>query len=131
MSSIYLYMQTTGLMNNDSKDKEIGMAKVENITENDFETKVIESDLPVLVDFTAAWCGPCKMVSPLVEELAGDWEGKARVYKMDVDANPTMPVQYSVLSIPALLLFVNGEVAARVAGFKPKKQLLKAFEPHL
>ena len=107
------------------------MAKVEYITENDFETKVLGSEIPVLVDFTATWCGPCKMVSPLVEELAGDWVGKAHVYKMDVDSNPNLPVQYGVMGIPALLLFVDGDVAARVAGFKPKKQLLKAFESHL
>jgi len=107
------------------------MAEVEYITENQFESKVLGSELPVLVDFTAAWCGPCKMVSPLVEELAGDWGGKARVYKMDVDVNPNLPVQYGVMGIPALLLFVNGAVAARVAGFKPKKQLIKTFEPHL
>jgi len=107
------------------------MAEVAYITENDFKTKVLESDLPVLVDFTAAWCGPCKRVSPLVEELSVDWAGKANVYKMDVDSNPNLPVQYGVMGIPALLLFVNGEVVARVAGFKPKKQLLKAFESHL
>ena len=107
------------------------MAEVEYITENDFETKVLGSELPVLVDFTATWCGPCKMVSPLVEELAGDWTGKAKVYKIDVDSNPNLPLQYGVLGIPALLLFVEGDVAARVAGFKPKKQLLKAFESHL
>ena len=99
------------------------MAEVEYITEKDFESKVLESELPVLVDFTAAWCGPCKMVSPLVKELAGDWEGKANVYKMDVDSNPNLPVQFGVMGIPALLLFVNGNVAARVAGYKPKKQL--------
>ena len=71
------------------------------------------------------------MVSPLVEELAGEWEGKARVYKLDVDANQDVPIRYGIMGIPALLLFVNGELAARVAGFKPKKQLLKIFEPHL
>ena len=101
------------------------------ITEADFQEKVLDSDLPVLVDFTAAWCGPCKMVSPLVEELAGEWEGKAWVYKLDVDANQDVPIRYGIMGIPALLLFVNGELAARVAGFKPKKQLLKIFEPHL
>ena len=107
------------------------MAEVNYITEEDFEDKVLGSDLPVLVDFTAAWCGPCKMVSPIVEELAGDWEGKAQVYKMDVDENQNVPIQYGIMGIPALLLFVKGEEAARVAGFKPKKQLLKTFEPHL
>jgi thioredoxin 1 len=107
------------------------MAEVNYITEADFEEKVLGSDLPVLVDFTAAWCGPCKMVSPLVEELAGEWEGKARVYKMDVDTNQDVPIRYGIMGIPALLLFVSGDVAARVAGFKPKKQLLKTFDPHL
>ena len=107
------------------------MAEVNYITEEDFEEKVLGSDLPVLVDFTAAWCGPCKMVSPIVEELADDWEGKARIYKMDVDTNQAVPIQYGIMGIPALLLFVSGDVAARVAGFKPKKQLQKTFEPHL
>lgn len=107
------------------------MAEVNYITEADFEEKVLASDLPVLVDFTAAWCGPCKMVTPIVEELAGEWEGKAQVYKMDVDTNQDVPVQFGIMGIPALLLFVSGDVAARVAGFKPKKQLQKIFEPHL
>jgi len=107
------------------------MADVNYINEQDFDEKVLGADLPVLIDFTAAWCGPCKMVSPLVEELAGEWEGKALVYKMDVDTNQALPIQYGVMGIPALLLFVNGEVAARVAGYKPKKKLLKTFEPHL
>jgi thioredoxin 1 len=107
------------------------MAEVNYITEADFDEKVLSSDLPVLIDFTAAWCGPCKMVTPIVEELAGEWEGKALVYKMDVDANQALPVEYGIMGIPALLLFVSGDVAARVTGFKPKKQLLKIFEPHL
>lgn len=107
------------------------MAEVSYITEADFEEKVLKSNLPVLVDFTAAWCGPCKMVSPIVEELAGEWGDKARVYKMDVDTNPAVPIQYGIMGIPALLLFANGDVAERVAGYKPKKQLLKIFGTHL
>ena len=107
------------------------MAEVNYITEAEFEDKVLAAEVPVLIDFTAAWCGPCKMVSPVVEELAGEWEGKARVYKMDVDANQELPIQYGIMGIPALLLFVKGDVAARVTGFKPKKQLVKIFEPHL
>lgn len=107
------------------------MAEVDFVTEEEFQEKVLDSDLPVLVDFTAAWCGPCKMVSPIVEELAGEWEGRARVFKMDVDTNPAVPIQFGILGIPALLLFVGGEVAARVAGFKPKKQLQETFQPHL
>ncbi len=107
------------------------MAEVVYISEDEFQSRVLESSLPVLVDFTAAWCGPCKMVSPVVEELAGDWEGKAEVFKMDVDSNPGVPLEYGVMGIPALLLFVGGEVAVRVTGFKPKKQLEKAFEGYL
>lgn len=107
------------------------MAEVNYITEGEFEEKVLGSNLPVLVDFTAAWCGPCKMVSPIVEELADEWEGKAMVFKMDVDTNQGVPIQYGIMGIPALLLFVGGDEAARVAGFKPKKQLQKIFEPHL
>ena len=107
------------------------MAEVNYITEADFDEKVLSSDLPVLIDFTAAWCGPCKMVTPILEELAGEWEGKAQVYKMDVDVNQGIPVEYGIMGIPALLLFVNGDVAARVTGFKPKKQMQKIFEPHI
>lgn len=107
------------------------MVEVNYITEAEFEEKVLGSDLPVLVDFTAAWCGPCKMVSPIIEELGEEWEGRARVYKLDVDVNQTVPIQYGIMGIPALLLFVSGDVVARVAGYKPIKQLKKIFEPHL
>jgi len=101
------------------------------VTEETFESDVLRSDLPVLVDFTAAWCGPCKMLSPLVSELAQEWEGKVRIYKMDVDTNQQIPIKYGVMGVPSLILFKDGEIAARLTGFRPIKQLQTTFEPHL
>ena len=101
------------------------------VTEETFESDVLKSDLPVLVDFTAAWCGPCKMLSPLVSELAQEWEGKVRIYKMDVDTNQQIPIKYGVMGVPSLILFKDGEIAARLTGFRPIKQLQTTFEPHL
>jgi thioredoxin 1 len=105
------------------------MADVKYVTEENFETEVLESELPVLVDFTAVWCGPCKMLAPLVDELAEEWQGKVNIYKMDVDASPTTPIKYNVMGVPSLILFKNGEIAARITGFRPKKHLVTTFEP--
>ena len=105
------------------------MSDVKYVTEENFDTKVLESELPVLVDFTATWCGPCKMLAPLVDELAEEWQGKVNIYKMDVDTSPTTPIKYSVMGVPSLILFKNGEIAARITGFRPKKQLVTTFEP--
>jgi len=107
------------------------MADVKYVTDKTFETEVLQSNSPVLVDFTAVWCGPCKMLSPLVEELAEDWQGKVNIYKMDVDTNQATPMKYGVMGVPSLLLFKNGGVAARLTGFKPKKQLITTFQAHL
>ncbi len=107
------------------------MEELNYVTEETFESDVLKSDLPVLVDFTATWCGPCKMLSPLVSELAQEWEGKARIYKMDVDTNQQTPVKYGVMGVPSLILFKDGEIAARITGFRPIKQLQTTFEPYL
>ena len=107
------------------------MADVNYVTEESFDAEVLESDLPVLVDFTAVWCGPCKMIAPMIDELAEDWLGKVNIYKMDVDTSPTIPLKYNVMGVPSLILFKNGEIAARITGFRPKKQLITTFEPHL
>jgi thioredoxin 1 len=101
------------------------------ITDDSFESDVINSELPVLVDFTAVWCGPCKMLAPVVAELNEEWNGKAHVYKMDVDTNPDTPLKYSIMGVPSLILFKDGEIAARVTGFRPKQHLVSTFEPHL
>ena len=105
------------------------MSDVKYVTEENFDTEVLESELPVLVDFTATWCSPCKRVAPMVDELAEEWQGKVNIYKMDVDTSPTTPIKYSVMGVPSLILFKNGEIAARITGFRPKKQLVTTFEP--
>lgn len=107
------------------------MEDLKYVTEDTFESDVIKSEIPVLVDFTAVWCGPCKMLSPVIAELAQDWEGKVNIYKMDVDTNPETPQKYSVMGVPSLILFKDGEIAARITGFRPKKQLISTFEPFL
>ena len=106
------------------------MTEVKYVTEETFDNEVLNSELPVLVDFTAVWCGPCKMLAPLVDELAEEWQGRVSIYKMDVDTSPTTPIKYDVMGVPSLILFKNGEVAARITGFRPKKQLITTFESH-
>ncbi|MBV6511234.1 MAG: thioredoxin [Ignavibacteriales bacterium] len=100
-------------------------------TDANFETEVLKSDLPVLVDFWAVWCGPCKMIAPVVEEIAGEYSGKLKVAKVDVDENPMSGQKYGVRSIPTLLLFKQGKVVETIIGAMPKPKLLDRIKPHL
>ncbi|GMU86130.1 MAG: thioredoxin [Ignavibacteriales bacterium] len=100
-------------------------------TDTNFETEVLQSELPVLVDFWAVWCGPCKMIAPVVEEIAGEYAGKLKVAKVDVDENPASGQKYGVRSIPTLLLFKNGKVVETIIGAMPKPKLLDRIKPHL
>lgn len=100
------------------------------ITDSNFN-EVLQSDQPVLVDFWAEWCGPCKMIGPVVEELAGDYEGKAVVGKVDVDSNPEMSAKYGVRSIPTLLVFKNGEIVDKQVGAVPKGALAAKIDAQL
>lgn len=102
-----------------------------NVTEETFESEVLNAELPVLVDFSAEWCGPCKMVDPIVHELADDWAGQVKVVKIDADESPSILMKYGVMGIPTLMFFVGGEVKERVTGFQPKKKLVKKFEKHI
>jgi thioredoxin 1 len=106
------------------------MAELTNVTEDTFQEEVIDSTEPVLVDFSAVWCGPCKMLDPVVKQLAGEWEGKVKVVKIDADQNPNILTQYGVLGIPTLLFFKEGEIQERVTGFMPKDKLVAKFTPH-
>ena len=93
------------------------------LTDDNFPLEVLQSDQPVLVDFWAAWCGPCRMVSPIVEELVGEYEGRAKVCKLDVDAAQKTAQEYGIRSIPTLLIFREGKVADQVIGAVPKSQI--------
>ena len=106
------------------------MADISEVTDNSFQAEVLETDHPVLVDFWAPWCGPCRMVAPVLEEIAGE-RGDLKIVKLNVDDNQQTAAQFEVLSIPTLILFNNGQVAKRIAGAMPKKRLEAELEPAL
>ena len=104
------------------------MSKPVEVTDSDFSQTVLESGQPVLVDFWAEWCGPCKMIAPVVEELAEEYEGRFSFTKLDVDSNPKVAMQFGIRSIPALLLFKDGKVAEQVIGAVPKALLKRKID---
>jgi thioredoxin 1 len=107
------------------------MSKPQVVSDQNFETEVIKSDTPVLVDFWAAWCGPCRMVAPVLEEIATEQGEKIKIAKLDVDANPITAGRFGVRSIPTMILFKNGREAQRVVGYMPKEKLLQQIGPHI
>ena len=106
------------------------MSEVLHINDADFESIVVNSDIPVLLDFWAPWCGPCKMIAPVLDELAPEFAGKVKIVKMNVDDNQTTPAQFGVRSIPTLLLIKNGQVVATQVGALPKTQLANFINQH-
>lgn len=100
------------------------MSKPVEIDDGSFEAEVIKSDKPVIVDFWATWCGPCKMIAPILEEVATEYDGKLKIAKMDVDSNTKVASQYGIMSIPTLLFFKNGQLVDQVIGAIPKAQLV-------
>ena len=107
------------------------MGNTVEVTDATFENSVINSETPVLVDFWAEWCGPCKMIAPILDELSTEMEGQVVIGKLDVDANPSTAMSYGVMSIPTLLLFKGGEPVERIVGYNPKPQLVGKIQPHL
>jgi thioredoxin 1 len=99
-------------------------------TDSNFDQEALKSDLPVMVDFWAPWCAPCRMVGPIIEELANSYSGKVKVGKLNTDDNPVIASRYGVMSIPTILLFKNGQIVDRIVGAVPKKDFEKVLAAH-
>ena len=104
------------------------MTKPADVTDNEFENEVLKSDLPVLVDFWAPWCGPCRMVAPIVEDLAQEYDGKVRFFKLNTDDNIQTAARYGIRSIPTLMIFKGGQPVDQVIGFRPKSDLKRSID---
>ena len=104
---------------------------ITNSTDANFEQDVLNADQPVMVDFWAAWCGPCKAIAPVLEELAGEYDGKAKIVKINVDDNPQIASQFGIRSIPTLMVFKDGERVDTVMGLQPKDQLATVLDKHV
>jgi thioredoxin 1 len=107
------------------------MAEVPYVSEQNFKSEVLDSSLPVMVDFTATWCGPCKMVDPIVTQLAGEWSGKVKVFKCDADQNPNVLMQYGIMGIPTIMMFKGGQMVERTSGYQPKDKLVSKMGAHI
>jgi thioredoxin 1 len=106
------------------------MTEMQSVSESDFQNEVLNASGPVLVDFSAVWCQPCKALDPLVKQLAAEWQGRVKVVKMDADQSPNILMQYGVLGIPTLLLFKDGQPVERLTGMQSRDKLISKLSPH-
>jgi len=107
------------------------MSELAHFSDASFQQEVLEASGPVLVDFTAVWCGPCKMLAPVVEQIAAEYNGTLKVGKLDIDENQETMLQYGVMGVPTLLLFKGGEAVERLVGYMPKDRIVAKLSPHL
>ena len=107
------------------------MSKPIHINDNSFDEEVLKSTVPVLADFLAEWCGPCRTIAPVLEEIAQEYDGRLKIAKIDVDENPEAPARFGIQGIPTLILFKDGEPVERLVGAMPKDRLLSHLRPHL
>ena len=107
------------------------MAQPLHINENNYQKEVLESNIPVVVDFWATWCGPCKMIAPIIDEMANEYEGKAKICKVDVDNNNSIAVQLGIRSIPTVMIFKDGKVVDTIVGAVPKSQIVAKLNEYL
>ncbi len=107
------------------------MAKPKDVTDAAFEESILKNTVPTLVDFWAPWCGPCRMVAPIVEELSADYDGKVDFFKMNTDENPVTPTKFGIRGIPTLIVFKSGAEVGRIVGFRPKGELQQALDKAL
>ncbi|MGE5124334.1 MAG: thioredoxin [Acidobacteriaceae bacterium] len=107
------------------------MADIPKLNETNFDAEVRQSSLPVLVDFTAIWCGPCKMLDPILSQLSQDWAGKVKLVKLDVDDNHSLSMEFGVMGVPTLILFVGGKPVQRISGYQPKDRIISKFSSYI
>ena len=120
-----------GTVLNIDANKQMAHNGIIEVTDANFDQDVLKSDKPVLVDFWATWCGPCRAIAPIVEELATEFQGKIKIGKMDVDSNQATPMRYKVTGIPTLLVFKGGQVVEQLVGYRPKDAIAQALNKHV
>lgn len=107
------------------------MSNAQAVTAEDFEKEVLQSEIPVLVDFWAEWCGPCRALAPTIDDIASETAGKLKVVKLDTDKAPTVAAKYSIMSIPTLIVFKKGDVVEQLVGMMPKQKIMEKVTPHI